>query len=356
MLADVRRQPEVLAALAARADEFRDCGAAHLAPGIGGTVRGVGCGDGWFASVATAAAIGEGLGLPYAPDGALATAIYGLQRIGAADRVAAISMSGNVDRTVEAAQQAVAAGAKVLALCNGAGGRVAQVAHARISLDIVDAAPFLCGTSSYTATIAALLRLAEGAAARRLPAPLDDLPRLARDAIAAAEAALADVAFDGVSGVRILSVGCNLGTAAYGAAKLVELCRTPSWSGDLEEFAHSQFWSMSARELVVLVSANPSFASYAAASAEALAGMGVATIAIDTAAAAVPTAGRRVTLPELPEWLSPITHAIPLQVLAYALARATGFDPDRRLHLKDDTARFATSRKLTRRALLGTGQ
>ncbi len=43
-------------------------------------------------------------------------------------------------------------------------------------------------------------------------------------------------------------------------------------------------------------------------------------------------------------------------MLAYQLAIATGFDPDRRMHLKDDGARFAVSRELTRRSLLGTGQ
>jgi glucosamine 6-phosphate synthetase-like amidotransferase/phosphosugar isomerase protein len=355
MLADIRRQPEALAALLARAIEIRACGARHLAPGPGGTIRSAGCGDGLFASIAASDAFAA-LGLPYAPDTALAAAIHGATRFVPADRMIAISMSGNVDRTAEAAERAAACGAAVVALCNGSGGRVARSAAARVSLELADIAPFLCGTSSYTATLAALFLLAEGAAGRRLGVALDEAASLVRAAIAAAETALAGVPLDGISGVRLLAAGVNLGSAAYGAAKLVELCRTPAWSADLEEFAHSQFWAMPARDLVVMISANAAFAAYAAASAEALAGMGVATLAIDTTAAPVPTATTRVTLPDAPEWLSPVTQAIPLQLLAHALARATGFDPDRRLHLKDDAARFATSRKLTRRALLGTGQ
>jgi hypothetical protein len=47
---------------------------------------------------------------------------------------------------------------------------------------------------------------------------------------------------------------------------------------------------------------------------------------------------------------------MPLQLLAYRLARATGLDPDTRTHLRDDCARFRVSRLLTRRALVDTGR
>ncbi|MEM1049940.1 MAG: hypothetical protein AAGL24_27540, partial [Pseudomonadota bacterium] len=41
-----------------------------------------------------------------------------------------------------------------------------------------------------------------------------------------------------------------------------------------------------------------------------------------------------------------------LQYFGYYWSRATGYDPDRRMHLKEDTERFKTSRMLTRRSLL----
>jgi hypothetical protein len=47
---------------------------------------------------------------------------------------------------------------------------------------------------------------------------------------------------------------------------------------------------------------------------------------------------------------------MPLQLLAYRLARATGLDPDTRAHLRDDRSRFRVSRLLTRRALVDTGR
>ena len=49
MLADIRRQPECLARLLARADDLARLGAAALTPGPGGRVYAVGSGDGWFA-------------------------------------------------------------------------------------------------------------------------------------------------------------------------------------------------------------------------------------------------------------------------------------------------------------------
>ena len=357
MRADIRRQPEVLTRLLARRDEFIEAGMRWLAPAPGGRLFAVGCGDGLFAARAAAAFFGEAAGLPWRPMGALTGALSG-GRFRREDRVVAISMSGNVDRTVEAAAAAREAAVPVLALCNGGGGRLAAAASARLSLDIPDLAPFLCGTSSYTATLLALVLLGAGAAGRAVP--VADIER-AIAAMADAEAA-AERTVEGMlaaawpTGVRFLSEGASAGTAEYGAAKLVELCRTPSWSDDLEEFAHSRYWSMPTSDLVVLVCGGRGLARYAAETADALARLGVATLAIDMAEAPVPTAAHRVTLAALPEWAAALAGAVPLQVLAYRLAAATGFDPDRRLHLKLDEARFRVSRLLTRRSLVGTGQ
>jgi glucosamine 6-phosphate synthetase-like amidotransferase/phosphosugar isomerase protein len=171
---------------------------------------------------------------------------------------------------------------------------------------------------------------------------------------AALAASLADEAVP--SGVRLLSAGADAGTVRYGAAKFVELTRIPAWSGDLEEFAHSQYWATPATDLIVVVAAEPALAKLAAEACEALAELGMRCIAVDTEAAPVITAARRVTLPSLPTTVAPLATAIPLQALAHGLARASGLDPDTRLHLKDDAARFRVSRMLTRRSLLGTGQ
>jgi len=265
-------------------------------------------------------------------------------------------MSGNVDRTVEAARAAASAGAAPVALVNGAGGRLAAASATTISLDLPEVAPFLCGTATYTATLAALLGIAAGAAGA------SDAPLAAGFAAAAAAQAAAIGQRDAVaslarapSGIRFLSAGAERGTAEYGAAKCVELCRVPVWAGDLEEFAHSQYWSMPASDLVVVIATEPALARYASDACAALAELAATTFAVDSADAPVAGASGCVTLPAIPAGFAPLAAAVPLQLLAHAVATATGFDPDARGHLRADAVRFRVSRLLTRRSLVGTG-
>jgi fructoselysine-6-P-deglycase FrlB-like protein len=342
MAADIARQPATIEAFAGRAAQFHALGWSALAPGAGGRIWVTGCGDGIFAAAA-AAGFAARLGLDWRPLGALDLALAA-DRLKPADSVVAISMSGNVDRTVEAARAVAARGVRMLALVNGGGGKLGEIAGAKVSLDLADIAPFLCGTSSYTLTIAALMALASGAADAALPD---------HAAIAAAQrAALAAgvVAIEGIAppaGIRLLSAGADLGTAQYGAAKFVELTRIPAWSADLEEFAHSQYWAMPTGDLVTIMAGDPALAAYATESCRALAELGVAS--------PVATARHRATLPAMPPELFPLAAALPLQLLAARLARATGLDPDTRAHLKGDALRFRVSRMLTRRSLIGTG-
>lgn len=350
MLRDVRRQPAVHAGLLARAFEFRSFAREHLVPDPGGALYATGCGDGWFAARAAAALIGGGPH-PYRPRAALPFLVYDAPALGSVDRVLVISMSGNVDRSVEAAEAALARGAKVALLTNGDGGRTGALGVARVSLEIEPIAPFLCGTTSYTASVLALA-LALGPAgsveaAKQLATGLEAC-------LDAAEPVVRELA-RAYSGVRFLSSGANLATADYGAAKLVELTRLPAWSDDIEEFAHRQFWSADPGELVVYLSAHPGIARYADESARALAGMGFTTLGVEIEGSEVPSAAHRVALPRVEEALSPLPLSLPLQLLAGYLARATGLDPDTRAHLKDDGKRFETSRRLTRRSLLGSG-
>lgn len=349
---DIDRQPEVLAALASRSDVFFATGQQRLRPSPHGRIYVTGCGDGYFAAVA-AQAFAERLGLDWRPTNAL-DMVLSAPRLSPADRVIAISMSGNVDRTVEAATAAQTAGTPVVALVNSAdGGRLGGLAVARLSLEIADIAPFLCGTSSYSATVLALMMLAAGAAGRPSAPGMDRVLAAQRIALAKSGQVLPDIPMP--SGVRLLSAGADRGTVAYGAAKLVELTRIPAWSADLEEFAHSQYWSMPPSDLVVMVAADPGLAAYADEACSALAELGAPTLAVDTPDSPVPRARHRITLPADDATVAPLATAIPLQLLAASLARRCGLDPDTRIHLKSDATRFRVSRMLTRRSLLGTG-
>ncbi len=353
MLSDLRRQADCLGALVQRFDEFASLGMARFR--VHGRIVAFGSGDGWFAARAAAAYAMHDLRLPYEAASPLEVLGYVLPRQAEMDLAGiAISMSGSADRTNEAAEALRRAGKPVLALTNGSGGELARITGERISLDMQDLAPFLTGTAKYTATLFGLVMLLEGAAGRAapgwarqfaaLPAMLAEVERFAAD-VAARYAGRPP------TGVRILSAGPNLATADYGMAKLIKLLPLPVWADEVEEFAHRQFWSCPATDLVVYVATNPAVARCASGSAAALASMGMTTVAIDTPSCPVTSAACRFTLPEVPDHVSPLLAAIPLQYLGYFLARAFGADPDRSQDVADP-ARFHAAQLLSRRGEL----
>jgi fructoselysine-6-P-deglycase FrlB-like protein len=353
MRRDIERQPLSLTHLAVRSAEFVGAGARHVSPGQGGRLFVMGCGDGLFAAQA-ARGLAQRHHLDWWPVGAL-DLLLSAASLRDGDRVIAVSMSGNVDRTVEAAHAVAMRGVPLVALVNGNGGRLAEIAPAKIFLQLPDLAPFLCGTASYTCTLAALMMLAAGAGGSSSGPDFGPAIAAQQEAIAGADAAVGDIHSAVRDGIRFLSAGSDFGTAQYAAAKLVELTRIPAWSGDLEEFAHSQYWSMPTSQVVAVIAADPVVAPHAERSCAALAELGVTTLAVDTAASPVASAAVRVTLPAIDAALAPLATAVPAQILAYALAEAAGLDPNARTHLKSDAARFRVSRLLTRRSLVGTG-
>lgn len=353
MLEDIMRQPLLLRGLASRLSDVQAFWREHLRDAS--RLIAFGSGDGWFAARSVSSRAGEpGLlaasGLEIAGDqGPLITP---------ADRLIAISMSGNVDRTVEAATRVVEQGAQAVSLTNSAGGRLAELGLANFSLQVDDVAPFLCGTSSFTATrtvLAAFSALADGQSVSAIQDRINTTADALEDLLAEVAPITGDIAArkaKDAQGVRYLSCGRRGSAVAdYGAAKIVELSATPVWSDDLEEFAHRQYWTMARGEVAVMLPTSTFVANIAKESADALRAMEVDTVAIGPASLGVDTARWQMTWRDDPNVDDATLASGALQLLAYHWADVAGFDPNRRMHLKNDTTRFKTSRLLTRRSL-----
>ena len=363
MLADIRRQASVLEGLLARAPEFHAIGAEHLRPGPGGRLFAFGCGDGWFAANAVAPITGAAFGLPLVPVTSLNMLLQHAPLATAADRAVAVSMSGTVDRTIAAGAALRNRGTHYVALTNEEGATLGTASAARASLHVPDVAAFLTGTTRYSATVLGLMLLVEGAAAdlglggqaRCSGAEMRALIAVLPVVLAQSEAVLGpicqEIAAAGFGGVRVLGAGSDWATADYGAAKLVKVTTAPIWGGEIEEYSHSQFWSSRSDELVVLLVSNPKVALLADNTAAALATAGQRTLAIESAGVPVASATYRLTLPVTPAWLSPLLMPAPLQVLAYSLAMATGFDPNRSQD-EAEPQRFLAAQLLSRRCEL----
>src|ERR1700760_4669676 len=137
MLADMRRQPQSLAGLLARAAEFEADGKAARG-GHAGRLHAFGSGDGWFAARAATDFARQRLNLRYKAASALEMLAYRAPGMAPADFAVAISMSGTADRTNEAAEAVRAQGAGLMALTNGAGGNLAGIAQSKVSLELTD--------------------------------------------------------------------------------------------------------------------------------------------------------------------------------------------------------------------------
>lgn len=364
MLVDILRQGEVLARLLDRYDEFAAIGAQSLTPGSGGHLAAFGCGDGWFAARAVAAISASAFDMPMDGVTSLDYLLSENRKPGSADRAVAISMSGTVDRTIAAAHRIKAAGGRYVALTNEDGAAMGASADAVASLKIDDIAPFLTGTTRYSGTILGLMMLIEGAARASGRQPqvsckepemaallADTIPQSLEICQQQLPAICAEVLGQGLGGVRVLGAGSDWATADYGAAKLVKVVQAPVWSSEIEEFAHSLFWSSRKDELVILLASTPEVARLASNTAGALGHAGMRTLAIETAGHAVEGATYRISLPATPAWLSPLLTPAPLQMLSYALAVESGFDPNVSQD-KADPGRFLAAQLLSRRCEL----
>jgi fructoselysine-6-P-deglycase FrlB-like protein len=352
MLSDILRQPAILRALLARRDEFVAVGKRALVPGPTGRLFGFGCGDGWFAARAVAGSAGR----VYLPATSLEM-VLSRARLGAADRAVAISMSGSVDRTNEAAACVSGAGGLCVALSNDDGGALGRIAAEVASLYVADLEKFLTGTTRYSATVLALMFLLEGAglAPAQLPDLADFLDGTLEAILQAAstfcQAVCPELVQRRITGIRLLGAGPDWATADYGAAKLLKLVDLPVWSSEIEEFAHSQFWGARAGDLIVLLAGSAAAAALAENAASALREAGMPCLSIESAGAAIPSAEWRLSLPAAPARLSPLALAAPLQLLAYHLAKALGGNPD----IRQDVAtpgRFLAAQMLSRRCEL----
>lgn len=364
MLVDILRQGEVLARLLERYDSFAAMGAEHLAPGTGGRLSAFGCGDGWFAARAIGAIAADAFDLPMTGVTSLDYLLSDSHKPGPSDRAVAISMSGTVDRTNAAAKRISAAGGRYVALTNEDGGAMGAAADAVASLKIDDIAPFLTGTTRYSGTILGLMMLVEGAARASGRAPRAGcrgsemntlLTRTIPESLEVCQQILpaicAEVLGKGLGGIRVLGAGPDWATADYGAAKLVKVVQAPVWASEIEEFAHSLFWSSRKNELVVLIASTPEIARLASNTAGALAHAGMRTLAIETAGHTVEGATYRLSLPATASWLAPLLVPAPLQMLSYAMAVESGFDPNVSQD-KADPGRFLAAQLLSRRCEL----
>jgi len=292
-----------------------------------------GCGDSAFAGLAAELAFQRHSGLTAHPVHALDLARYRARALPAGSAVIALSFSGKVGRTTEAAIQARRLGHHVVALTGAADGQLARASDEVLLLD-VPTLGFSPGTSTYVAMLGTLLRLAAALAALRgaagaLTESLARLPARAEATLAAAAepAVLAAQALLPAPWVAFLGGGPNEATARFGAAKLFEGPQQLGVATNLEEWAHEEYFVTSAGDPVVLV--NPAGAGHdrGIEILSELRFMAARPVVISDLALPAGGAAGELLLPlasGVPEELSPVTACLPAALAGFHMARLSG--------------------------------
>jgi fructoselysine-6-P-deglycase FrlB-like protein len=356
MREQIAGQPAALRALLGRQNEIASI-VGRIASGIK-RIWAIGHGDSYFAPLAAATAFGR-TRLQYDPLLAQELAAYPPPDLDDMALVIALSMSGGVSRTIDAAHAARARGARVLAITNAPDSPLTQAADGVILLGIAEPAPFLAGTVTYTASVMILMMIGallgsgeQGGSAQTETRVADRAEALSSlehvvTALEAAVAATEPLIREPVIALArsrlwyVLGMGCQEATARYGAAKLVEVADVIGIPHETEEFFHEHHWVMTSDDVVVIITHDEPSRSRSVAAAAHLRELGIPVWLIG----GEPVDGtRHVPLGDVVPWVSPLPAAVPLQWLAYWLARAKGLDPDQRSHLRG-SPRYIVSRK-----------
>lgn len=319
-------QPSAIRATLQLNAETLDVIADRLVAGIRRVVL-VGCGDSLAVMIAARQALESMLGVPCEPMQSLEFAYYHADLVDADTAVIALSSSGETTRTVEALLMAQHRGSYTVALTNTAGSTLQSEADTSLT---IEATRVGWPTQSSTAALALLLELAIRSGERRVPtaaAPLraafDQLPDVMTQVLDGIDPPIADIAGSeveaGVQMVLFSGAGPNLASAIVGAAKVKECTTLHAVDIQVEEYHH--YNSQKAGEpLFLLAPSGPSVPRAVDTGTDALRWGGrLYVVTTEGEHAFDDVGGHVITVPPVPEPLSPLLYLLPAQLVGYHL-------------------------------------
>lgn len=267
------------------------------------------------------------LGLPVGLCSPSAHTVYGANPWGPHTLVIGMSQSGGSPDLVATLGAARAAGATTLALTNAPASDLARAAE--LTVDVrAGAEHSVAATKSYTAELLAAYCLVEALQCRS--GGTESVPAAAAAALGTANT-VTEVANELVNARHLIVTGRGFAypTAREAALKLMETCYLPTLAFSAADLRHGPFALLSPDvPALVLTPTGRTNAAMTDLVAKIVAtGSPVTSVGPPPGH---PGARRHITTEHrLPEDLAPIVDVIPFQLLALALARAKGFNPDK---------------------------
>jgi glutamine---fructose-6-phosphate transaminase (isomerizing) len=256
--------------------------------------------------------------------------------------VVAISQSGETTDTLAAIQAARGFGAKVLAITNTRGSLITREADAVL---LTHAGPEICvaSTKAFVAQVAVLDLLALALADVRGAIPESELREIGRGLRLAPEKVeetlqmLGDLPLDAARVFEdarcslFLGRGISYPVAMEGALKLKEISYLPSEGYPAGEMKHGPIALVDEYCPVVAVLGEGLIREKTLSNVEETVARGASVIAVarEGDRAAERMARLALPVPEAPEILAPFVCSVPLQLLAYHVAKDRGLDVDK---------------------------
>ena len=257
--------------------------------------------------------------------------------------VIAISQSGETTDTLAAIEAARGFGARVLAVTNTQGSLITREVDAVL---LTKAGPEVgvAATKTFLTQVAALYLLALSVAGTRGVLPDEDLKEIGRalrrspekveEGIELLGERLMSEAVGVFAGARcalFLGRGQSFPVALEGALKLKEISYLPAEGYPAGEMKHGPIALVDEQCPVVAILGEGTLREKTLSNVEETVARGARVIAVanqgDAAAARI--AQSVLPVPNMPEVLSPLVAAIPLQFLAYHVAKARGLNVDK---------------------------
>jgi len=261
--------------------------------------------------------------------------------VGPRDLVIGITQSGETADTLAAMGLAKERGAKVLAITNVVGSQATRdadgVLFTRAGLEIGVAA-----TKTFVCQVAVMyllaLRLAElrgtmkQETRRRILAQFRRVPSLIQEVVATAEADVEEVAEKFADSPFFLYIGRNVGVAVAleGALKLKEISYISTDAYAAGEMKHGPIALLDERTPVVAVATDSPVLDKVISNMQEVRARGARVIAVANRGNQEirEHSDYRLRVPDVDWMLQPLLAVIPLQVLAYAIARKRGLNVD----------------------------
>jgi glutamine---fructose-6-phosphate transaminase (isomerizing) len=256
--------------------------------------------------------------------------------------VVAISQSGETTDTLAAVEAAHAFGGRMLAVTNTQGSLITREAEAVL---LTKAGPEICvaSTKTFLAQVAALDLLALELARTKDTVPEDELLKLGRDLRRAPERVeetlgLLEGRIEEAAGIfeearcaLFLGRGTAYPVALEGALKLKEISYIPAEGYPAGEMKHGPIALVDEHCPVVAVLGESRIREKTISNVEETVARGanVVTVAREGDRAARRMSRVVLPVPEASEMLGPFIYSVPLQLLAYRVAKDRGLDVDK---------------------------